>query len=74
VPNLAASLLNINQAELTVNVLDKLARLSANSWALQMILVDNGSSDEQLCQLTDWFLANKGCFSQMLFIGASQNL
>jgi GT2 family glycosyltransferase len=71
--NLTASLLNINQAELTINVLNKLARLSANNWDVQMILVDNGSPDDQLRQLTDWFLANKGCFSQMLFIGASQN-
>jgi GT2 family glycosyltransferase len=72
--NLTASLLNINEAELTINVLDKLARLSANGWAVQLILVDNGSADDQLRQLTDWFLANKGRFWQILFISASQNL
>ena len=72
--NLTASLLNINQAELTIKVLDKLARLSADGWAVQLILVDNGSADDQLRQLADWFLANKSCFSQMLLISASHNL
>ena len=41
--NLTASLLNINQAQLTIAVLTKLAQLAAQDWVVQLILVDNGS-------------------------------
>lgn len=71
---LTASLLNINQAQLTIDVLEKLACLSLKGWAVQMILVDNGSRDDQLRWLSDWFAENKGRFAEMLFIAASQNM
>ena len=72
--HLTASLLNINEAQLTINVLDKLARLSAQGWAVQMILVDNGSERDQLGELLDWFSAHKEQFAEMLFVTASRNL
>jgi GT2 family glycosyltransferase len=72
--SLTASLLNINQARLTIDVLDKLGHLLAENWAIQLILVDNGSHPDQVRQLSDWFLANKGCFAEVLFIAASRNL
>lgn len=72
--HLTASLLNINEAQLTINVLDKLARLRDKNWAIQLILVDNGSQDEQVQQLSDWFFTNKDRFAEILFITASRNL
>jgi GT2 family glycosyltransferase len=72
--NLTVSLLNINEAQLTINVLNKLARLSAEEWVVQLILVDNGSRDNQVQLLTDWFLANRDHFAEVLFITASHNL
>jgi GT2 family glycosyltransferase len=71
---LTASLLNLNEAQLTINVLDRLASLSAQGWALQLILVDNGSRAEQVRRLSDWCLANKDRFAEMLFLAASRNL
>jgi GT2 family glycosyltransferase len=71
---LTASLLNINEAQLTINVLKKLARLSAEDWAVQLIFVDNGSRDDQLQQLSDWFLTNRDRFAEILFVSASRNL
>ncbi len=72
--NLTASLLNINEAQLTIEVLTKLAQLAAQDWVVQLILVDNGSRSEQLQILSDWFVANKGCFEEVLFVAASRNL
>ena len=69
-----ASLLNINEAQLTINILDKLARLSVHDWAVQMILVDNGSDADQLQQLTTWFTAHKDRFAELLFVTAAPNL
>jgi GT2 family glycosyltransferase len=71
---LTASLLNINQAGLTIDVLDKLARLSADGWAIQLVMVDNGSRDNDVRRLSDWFMANKGRFEEVLFIAAGRNL
>jgi len=71
---LTASLLNINQAQLTINVLDKLARLSTLGWDIQMILVDNGSERDQVRQLSEWFSAARDQFAELLFLSASRNL
>jgi GT2 family glycosyltransferase len=72
--NITASLLNINQAKLTIDVLEKLARLSADDWAVQMILVDNGSDADQLKELSTWCLGNRNRFEEVLLIAASRNL
>jgi GT2 family glycosyltransferase len=72
--SLTVSLLNINQAQLTISLLDQLARLSAEDWAVQLIWVDNGSRDDQVRQLSGWFLANKERFAQALFVAACRNL
>jgi len=71
---LTVSLLNINEAQLTINVLDKLAQLSAETWDVQLILVDNGSCQSQVQMLSDWFYAQKAQFAEVLFIAASRNL
>lgn len=71
---LTASLLNINEAALTINVLDKLARLSDQDWQVQLILVDNASQADQLQLLQDWFSLNKSRFEEILFVAASRNL
>jgi GT2 family glycosyltransferase len=74
VRRLTASLLNINQSGLSIDVLDKLARLSTEDWTVQLIVVDNGSRDDEVKRLSDWFTANKDRFAEVLFIAASQNL
>ncbi|MBN1219957.1 MAG: glycosyltransferase [Anaerolineae bacterium] len=71
---LTVSLLNINQAQLTIDVLNKLAWLPAETWSVQLILLDNGSDREQIQQLSDWFFANKERFSEVMWINASHNL
>jgi GT2 family glycosyltransferase len=72
--HLTASLLNINEAALTIDVLDKLAGLSDLDWQIQLILVDNGSRADQLQLLQDWFSSNKSRFEEILFVAASGNL
>lgn len=72
--DLTASLLNINEAALTIEVLDKLAGLSDQGWQIQLILVDNGSRADQVQSLLDWVFGNKGRFSEVLFITATKNL
>ncbi len=71
---LTASLLNINEAALTIDVLGKLAGLSDRGWKVQLILVDNGSRADDLQTLSEWFLANKGRFKEVLSLMASRNL
>lgn len=72
--NLTVSLLNINRPDLTIDILSKLARLSNEDWAVQVIFVDNGSDPDQLQILADWVNAHKERFAEMLFISASRNL
>ena len=71
---LTASLLNIDEAALTIGVLNKLTDLSDQGWQIQLILVDNGSRPGELQKLHEWFLANKDRYSETLFIVASRNL
>ncbi len=70
---LTVSLLNINEAQLTIDVLTNLANLSTQDWSVQLILVDNGSAPDQLSQLLDWFSTNKEHFAEVLFITSSKN-
>ncbi len=72
--HLTVGILNINQAQLTIDVLANLARLPDDVWSVQLILVDNGSSAEQLQELTTWFSENSGSFAEVLFISAFRNL
>jgi GT2 family glycosyltransferase len=72
--SLTVGVLNLNGASLTIDVLDKVALLSKAGWDTQLIVVDNGSADDEAQCLTDWFLANKGQFAEVLFIAASRNL
>jgi GT2 family glycosyltransferase len=71
---ITVSLLNIDQAAMTINVLDSLAALSAENWQIQLILVDNGSRTDQLKVLQDWVSTNRNRFKEVLFVAASRNL
>lgn len=73
-PHITVSLLNINEASLTIDILDRLATLSDCDWQVQLIFVDNGSQAGQLQLLLDWFFVNKDRFSQVLFFTAFQNM
>jgi GT2 family glycosyltransferase len=72
--HVTVSLLNIDEAAMTIDVLDKLAGLSSEDWRVQLILVDNGSQPGQLRLLQDWVCANKDRFEETLFIASSRNL
>jgi GT2 family glycosyltransferase len=72
--SLTVGVLNLNEASLTIDVLDKVALLSNAGWDTQLIVVDNGSASDEAQCLTDWFLANKDQFAEALFIAASRNL
>jgi GT2 family glycosyltransferase len=71
---LTVSLLNIDQAALTVGVLEPLAALSSKEWALHVVLVDNGSRTDELASLHNWVAANRDRFASVLFIASSRNL
>ena len=72
--HVTVSLLNIDEAVMTIDVLEKLAALSSEDWQLQLILVDNGSQPGQLRLLQDWISGNKDRFEEALFIASSKNL
>jgi GT2 family glycosyltransferase len=72
--SLTVGVLNLNGASLTIDVLDKVALLSKAGWDMQLIVVDNGSADDEVQCLTDWFLASEDQFAEVLFIAASCNL
>jgi GT2 family glycosyltransferase len=72
--HLTAGLLNINEADLTIDVMEKLARLPQPQWSVQMILVDNGSREDQVQQILNWFFKNRHRFDKVMFINAFQNL
>lgn len=68
------SLLNVDQAALTVQVLEPLAALSGEDWRIRLILVDNGSRAEDLTTLQEWISANRSRFEEVLLVAASRNL
>lgn len=72
--SLTVGVLNLNEASLTIDVLDKVVLLSKAGCDTQLIVVDNGSSDDEAQCLADWFLANRSQFAEALFIAASRNL
>jgi GT2 family glycosyltransferase len=72
--SITVGVLNLNGASLTIDVLGKVALLSKAGWDTQLIVVDNGSADDDVQCLTDWFLANRNRFAEALFISASRNL
>jgi GT2 family glycosyltransferase len=71
---LTVSLLNLDQAALTIQVLEPLAALSGEDWRIRLILVDNGSRAEELARLQDWMSMNRTRFEETLFVAASRNL
>jgi GT2 family glycosyltransferase len=71
-PDLTVGILNLNQAAMSIRLLDQVACLLDAEWDIQLIVVDNGSAE--IRQLTQWFLANKQGFRDVLFIAASHNL
>ena len=72
--SLTVGVLNLNEASLTIDVLDKVALLSKAGWDTQLIAVDNGSADHEVQCLAEWFLANNDQFAEAVFIAASRNL
>jgi GT2 family glycosyltransferase len=71
---LTVSLLNIDQAALTVQVLEPLAALADDGWRVRLILVDNGSRADELTVLQAWMWANRSRFEEALFVSSSRNL
>jgi GT2 family glycosyltransferase len=72
IPDLTVGILNLDRGAMTIRLLDQVACLLEANWDIQLIVVDNGSAE--IRQLTEWFLANKDGFREVLFIAASHNL
>jgi GT2 family glycosyltransferase len=72
--SLTVGILNLNEAAMTVQLLDQVAQLPEAGWDIQLIVVDNGSINDEVQRLTDWFLSNKHRFEESIFLGASCNL
>lgn len=51
-----------------------MAELSEAGWDIQLIVVDNGSDNDEAQCLADWFLSNKHRFLESIFVAASHNL
>jgi O-antigen biosynthesis protein len=71
---LTVSLLNIDRAALTIQVLEPLAALSGQGWLIQVVLVDNGSRADELTMLQDWVTANQSRFEELQFVASPTNL
>jgi GT2 family glycosyltransferase len=71
--HLSVGLLNLDQADLTIAVMANLSRLPSHEWQVQMILVDNGSHDDDIQRLFEWTNAHKSQFDDVLFISSSRN-
>lgn len=71
---LTVGILNLNKAAMTVRLLDQVAQLPEAGWDIQLIVVDNGSADDDVQHLTDWFLSNRRRFEESVIIEASRNL
>lgn len=72
--SLTVGILNLNEAAMTLQLLDQVAQLPEAGWDIQLIVVDNGSANDEVQHLADWFLSNKHQFVESLFVGASRNL
>ena len=72
--HMTVGVLNLNQAHLTIDILQNLARLSPQDWRVQMILVDNGSLSSDVYQLFDWTMSHNSHFAEVLFVSSSSNL
>lgn len=71
-PSLTVGTMNLNQAAMTVQLLDQVIQLSEAGWDIQLIVVDNGSAD--IHELAEWFRVNNGRFVDTLFVVSSRNL
>jgi GT2 family glycosyltransferase len=71
-PSLTVGILSLNQAAMTMQLLDQLILLAEAGWDIQLIVVDNGSNDFH--RLTQWFRINNGRFAEALIVGSSSNL
>jgi len=71
---LTVSLLNIDRAALTIQVLESLAALSGEGWLIQLVLVDNGSGADELTMLRDWVAAERSRFEDVVFVESPENL
>jgi GT2 family glycosyltransferase len=72
--SLTVGILNLNEAAMTVQLLDQVAQLPEAEWDIQLIVVDNGSANDEVQHLTDWFLSNKHQFVESIFVKVSRNL
>jgi GT2 family glycosyltransferase len=73
-PSLTVGILNLNQTDMTAQMLDQVAELPEAGWDIQLIVVDNGSARNEVVRLTDWFLSNRNRFVESIFVGISRNL
>jgi len=72
--HIAVGVLNINQPELTIGVLEALAQLPDDRWAVELVVVDNGSDPEMLGPLRDWIAANQSRFAKVALAALHENV
>jgi GT2 family glycosyltransferase len=74
VRRLSVGVLNLDRADLTLDVLTRLAALNGDVWAVETIVVDNGSREEDAARLAAWCRAHDGRFASLLLVRALRNL
>lgn len=66
--------INLDQAELTIAMLERLAELPSDLWSVQLILIDNGSASEDTMKLRRWIGDHASSFGDIVFLETGKNL
>jgi len=72
--SISIGLININQSGLTIAMMEKLAGLSRRGWSAQLIVIDNGSEQEDLNRLREWIDSHSASFADTDFTATGENL
>ena len=71
---IAVGLLNINEPDRTIVVLESLARLPDDRWAVELVLVDNGSDAKLLRPLQAWMDSHSWRFAKAHLMALPDNV
>ena len=72
--SITIGVLNVDQAELTIALLERLAELPGDRWHPQLVLVDNGSARPDIERLRGWVGDNRGRFGDAVLMESEKNL
>lgn len=71
---LSVGVLNIDQARMTIDLLAALAELPSETWSVQLIVLDNGSTDDSAHVLRSWLGESGSRFEECVFETSGENL